>query len=314
MPILSVIMPVKDGTAYIEEAVRSLQSQALRDWELIVVDDRSTDDSARKAASAGVDDPRVRVVANPGRGQVQAINFGYGLVQGEWLKIMDADDLLAADFSDAFGSLSGAEASYHDALLLDGRPGTPPLLCVGPRFASMSLSESLRRVQVSPPRWSWTLKRRVADRVFPLPAELPSPHEDVFFGLMIKKHARVGYVPRPLYLYRQHAGQFYGGLFNFSPEAVTRRARAMLGIIDLVGRSEIVRDVEDAEALLAASRACFTLLGRDRLTWGDILRARLGLGARARVAVIRKAPRAASWMSRRRAVGKLKNQDLDQVS
>ncbi len=108
MPLLSVIMPVKDGEAYIEEAVRSLQSQAFREWELVVVDDHSADDSVLKAASAGGDDARVRVVANPGRGQVQAINFGYGLVGGEWLKIVDADDLLAADFSDAFGSLSGA--------------------------------------------------------------------------------------------------------------------------------------------------------------------------------------------------------------
>lgn len=302
MPILSVIMPVKDGAAYIEEAVRSLRSQALRDWELVVVDDRSSDDSARKAASAGEDDPRVRVVANPGRGQVQAINFGYGLVGGEWLKIVDADDLLAADFSDAFGSLAGAEASYHDALLLDGRPGGPSLLRVGPRFAAMSLAESLRRVQVSPPRWSWTLKRRVADRIFPLPADLPSPHEDVFFGLMIKKHARIGYVPRPLYLYRQHAGQFYGGLFNFSPEAVARRARAMLGIIELVGRSDIVRDVPDAAARLAASKTYFTLLGRDRLAWRDILLAGLSLREKARVAAIRKAPALAARLSRRRAL------------
>ena len=304
MPILSFIMPVRDGEAYIEEAVCSVRSQAVRDWELIIVDDHSSDGSALKAASAAGDDPRVRVVANPGRGQVQAINFGYGLVGGEWLKIVDADDLLAAGFSDAFGSLSGAEASYHDALLLDGRPGRPLLLRVGPRFAAMSLAESLRRVQVSPPRWSWTLKRRVADRVFPLPADLPSPHEDVFFGLMIKKHARVGYIPRPLYLYRQHAGQFYGGLFNFSPEAVARRARAMLGIIELVGRSDIVRDVPDAVARLASSKTYFSLLGRDRLSWKDILLAGLSLDEKARVAAIRKAPVLAARLSRRRALRK----------
>jgi glycosyltransferase involved in cell wall biosynthesis len=314
MPLLSVIMPVKDGAAYVDEAVRSLQAQALRDWELVVVDDHSADDTARIVRSLGGSDGRVALVENPGRGQVQAINFGFGLSRGDWLKIMDADDLLAPGFSDAFGRLAEAEATYHDALLLDGRPGPRRTLRVGPRFGAMSLADSLRRIQISPPRWSWTVARSVADRVLPLPADLPSPHEDVFLGLMIKKNARVSYVPRPLYLYRQHAGQFYGGLFNYSTPAVIRRARAMLGIIDLVGRSEIVRDVEDAEALLAASRACFILLGRDRLTWGDILRARLGLGARARVAVIRKAPRAASWMSRRRAVGKLKDQDSDQVS
>ena len=304
MPLLSFVMPVKDGASYIEEAVRSLQSQGLRDWELVVVDDHSADDSAGRAARLAASDGRIRVVANPGLGQVQAINFGYGFVRGDRLKIMDADDLLPAGFSEAFPRLAEADASYHDALLQDGTPGPARTLRVGPRFGNMSLAESLRQIQVSPPRWSWTVARRVADRVFPLPADLPSPHEDVFLGLLIKRIARVEYVPRPLYVYRQHAEQFYGGLFNFSSPAVIRRARAMLGIIDHIGRSEIARDVEDAAALLAASRTYFSLLGRDRLTWGDILRARLGFAAKSRLAVIRKAPAAASRLSRRRAVRK----------
>jgi glycosyltransferase involved in cell wall biosynthesis len=304
MPLVSFVMPVKDGAAFIEEAVRSLQAQALRDWELVVVDDHSTDDSARRAAAFAAADGRIRVAANPGRGQVQAINFGWGLARGDRLKIVDADDLLAAGFSEAFPLLAQAEASYHDALLLDARPGPLRVLRTGPRFGAMSLAESLRRIQVSPPRWSWTVARRVADRVFPLPPDLPSPHEDVFIGLMIKRHAPVVYVPRPLYLYRQHEGQFYGGLFNYAAPAVVRRARAMLGIIDFVGRSEITRDVEDAAALLAAPRTAFTLLGRDRLTWSDVFRARLSFAEKARVAVIRKAPAAASRLARRRAARK----------
>jgi len=65
MPLLSFVMPVKDGASYIEEAVRSLQSQALRDWELVVVDDHSADDSAGRAARLAASDGRIRVVANP---------------------------------------------------------------------------------------------------------------------------------------------------------------------------------------------------------------------------------------------------------
>ncbi len=304
MPQLSVIMPVRDGGPYIEDAVRSLRSQAFDDWELIVVDDRSADDTVRRAEALAASDGRVRVVSSPGRGQVQAINFGYGLVRGDWLKIMDADDLLDPGFSDEFADLKRQEASYHDARLLGPGPGDGGVLRVGRRFAAMSLDESLRRVLVSPPRWSWTLARRVADRVFPLPADLPSPHEDVFIGLMVKKRAPVAYVPRPLYVYRQHPGQFYGGLFNFSAPAVVRRARAMLGIIDHVGRSEIVSGIRNAEARLAASRTYFTLLGLDRPTWTAILRARLSPAEKARVAVIRKAPALAARLSRRRAVRK----------
>ncbi len=313
MPLLSFVMPVKDGAEHVEDAVRSIQAQALRDWELVVVDDRSADDTVRRVSALAAADDRVRVVANPGRGQVQAINCGYGHVRGGRIKIVDADDLLPAGFSEAWGRLTGAEASYHDALLLDAGAGGPAYLRVGPRFAALSLEQSLRRIQVSPPRWSWTLARGVADRIFPLPAGLPTPHEDVFLGLMIKKHARVDYVPLPLYVYRQHGGQFYGGLFNFSTPAVVRRAQAMSGIIDAVEESGIVGGFPDPAALLAGPRAYFELLGRERVTWADIARSGTGLAGKARVAVIRKAPRAASWLSRRRAVRKREGQLRDKT-
>jgi len=307
MPLLSVIMPVKNGAAYIGAAVRSLQAQALRDWEIVVVNDHSADDTAGIVRALGGSDGRITLVDNPGRGKVQAVNHGYGFCRGELLKVVDADDLLAPGFSAALGRLRAAPASYHDALLLDDRTGGLSRVRVGGRFASMSLERSLRRIRVSPPFWSWTLARDVADRVFPLPTEVPFPHEDVFFGLTIKKAARIAYVPLPLYVYRQHAGQAFGGLFDFSPALVGRRAAAMLGVIGAVEKSDIVRGFADPAGLLAASKEYFSLLGRERLAWKDIIRSRLGLAEKARVAVIRKAPGAASWLSRHRTAGRLRD-------
>ncbi|MCU0243458.1 MAG: glycosyltransferase family 2 protein [Acidobacteria bacterium] len=303
MPRLSLIMPVKDGAAFVEAAVGSLQAQDLRDWELVVVDDGSRDATARLVAALAAADPRVRLEASPGSGQVAAINRGFGLCGGDFVKVMDADDLLAPGFSAAWPRLAAEEASYHDALLLADAADRPGRLRVGPRFRDMDLETSLRRIRVSPPRWSWTLSRRVAERVFPLPEGLPTPHEDVFIGLAVKKAARVAYVPRPLYIYRQHPGQFYGGLFNHSAAAVARRAKAMAGVIDFVAGSGIVRGVADADGLLAGPRAYFDLLGRERVSWGDIARAPLGWADKVRAAVIRKAPGLASRLSRWRATG-----------
>lgn len=314
MPLLSFIMPVKDGGAYVGEAVRSLQEQALRDWELIVVDDHSADDTSAIVLALAASDGRIALVDNPGRGKVQAVNRGYGFCRGEFLKVVDADDLLAPGFSDAFARLRSAPATYHDALLLDDRTGGRSRIRVGGRYAAMSLEQSLRLIRISPPFWSWTLARAVADRVFPLPADVPFPHEDVFFGLTIKKASRVGYVPLPLYIYRQHPGQSYGGLFDFSPELVGRRAAAMLGVIGAVETSDLVRGFADPAGLLAASKAYFSLLGRDDLTWRDIIRARLGLAEKARLAIVRKAPRAASWLSRRRAATRLKDRSRENAS
>jgi glycosyltransferase involved in cell wall biosynthesis len=306
MPILTFIMPVRNGVSFIQAAVRSIREQSFRDWEMIVVDDHSTDGTSELVRSLLESDVRIRVVENPGFGQVQAINHGYTLCSGRYLKIIDSDDLLSPGFSAAFECLTSSEAVYHDALLWDEASGRLDRLCIGSRFQDLGLEQSLRRIMISPPRWSWTISRRVADRVFPLPAHLTSPHEDVYFGLMIKKNADVRYMPFPLYVYRQHGAQFYGGLFNFSPQAVTRRAEAMLRIIRIVEESDIVKDLPGSEKLLAFPRAYYSLLARSPLSMGDIFRSRLAVSEKARVAFIRKVPRLASWLSRQRALRRTK--------
>jgi len=306
MPILTFIMPVRNGVSFIQAAVRSIREQDVRDWEMIVVDDHSTDGTSELIRPLLESDVRIRVVENPGFGQVQAINHGYSLCSGKFLKIIDCDDLLTPAFSAAFERLTSSEAVYHDALLWDEPSGRFDRLRIGSRFQDLGLEQSLRRIMISPPRWSWTISRRVADRVFPLPAHLTSPHEDIYLGLMIKKYATVRYVPLPLYVYRQHGAQFYGGLFNFSPQAVTRRAEAMLRIIGMVEESNIVKDLPGSEKLLAFPRTYYSLLARVPLSMGDIFGSRLAVSEKARVALIRKAPLLASWLSRRRALKKAK--------
>jgi glycosyltransferase involved in cell wall biosynthesis len=311
MPRLSFIMPVKNGEPYVAQAVRSVERQPEKDWELIIVDDHSSDGTPGLLRELGREDPRIRIAENPGAGQVQAINHGYGLSSGGHLKIIDSDDLLAKDFSRNLDRVLSRGATYHDAFLFEGTSAVVDRLRVGSRFEELELPESLRRLMVSPPRWSWTFSREVGERVFPLPPDLPSPHEDVFLGLMIKKRSEVVHVPLPLYFYRQHPGQFYGGLFNFSREAVTRRAGAMLGIIKVIAASEIVEGLAGSDDLLDPSREYYGLLARRKLRWIDLLRARLPLSGKFRVAVVRKSPRLAAGLSRRRAVGKIKARSSD---
>jgi glycosyltransferase involved in cell wall biosynthesis len=312
MAILTFIMPVKDGAGFIQAAVRSVQEQDIQEWEMIIVDDHSTDGTSELIKTLSESDARIKVVENPGIGQVQAINHGYAFCTGKFLKIIDCDDLLAPAFSASFERLASSEAVYHDALLWDEPSGRFDQLCIGSRFQNMGFEQSLRRVMISPPRWSWTISRRIADQIFPLPASLTSPHEDVYLGLMIKKYTTVRYLPLPLYVYRQHGAQFYGGLFNFSFQAVTRRAEAMLLIIRKIGESDIVKDVPDSEKLLAFPRTYYSLLAHAPLSMIDIFGSRLTVSEKARIALIRKAPWLASRLSRWRTLRKVKK-DMIQV-
>lgn len=299
---LSFLMTAKDVEPYIREMLRSLQSQAFRDWELVVVDDHSTDGTAALLENEAARDPRLRVLRNPGRGQAQALNHGFGACSGRLLKVVDGDDFLPGSFSGHLERLAGEEASYHDAYLLqEGKHKLRPFR-VGPRFARMDMAECLRRIMILPPRWAWTFSRAAAERIFPLPPDLPSPHENVYLGLKLKQNSRVTYVSLPLYVYRERPGQFSGGLFNFSSGVVTWRAKAMLRVIELAKAEGVAGTGETAKGILEPSRVYYELLAKDRLPVTEILRTELGAGDKFRVALIRKAPGLASFISRRRVL------------
>ena len=89
---ISVVMAVYNGEKYLAEAARSILDQSFRDFELIIVNDGSTDGS-REIASA-LNDARVRLIDNPGnRGLPYSLNTGFAQAQGEYIARMDADDI-----------------------------------------------------------------------------------------------------------------------------------------------------------------------------------------------------------------------------
>ncbi|RWE73144.1 MAG: glycosyltransferase [Mesorhizobium sp.] len=97
LPTVSVIIPVRDGAPYIGEALQSILDQDLADIEVIVVDDGSSDDSAAIATSLGEGDGRVKVVANRGKGIVDALNMGIALARAPLVARMDGDDISLPD-------------------------------------------------------------------------------------------------------------------------------------------------------------------------------------------------------------------------
>ncbi len=95
-PLVSVIMPAYNCEAYVLEAVSSMLSQSFTDFELLVIDDGSTDSTPKLLES--VDDPRLRLVSNEhNMGLVGTLNRGLGLAVGRYIARMDADDVVVPE-------------------------------------------------------------------------------------------------------------------------------------------------------------------------------------------------------------------------
>ena len=94
MPRVSVVVPIFDVESYLEPCLASLAAQTVRDLEVVMVDDGSTDASARIAAGFAARDRRFRLIRQPNGGLGSARNTGVGAAGGEFLAFVDSDDLV----------------------------------------------------------------------------------------------------------------------------------------------------------------------------------------------------------------------------
>jgi FkbM family methyltransferase len=92
-PSISVLMPVHNCVRHVAAALRSVLRQTLRDFECLLIDDGSTDDTAAICAAVAGDDPRVRLVRKPNTGLVDTLNWGLMQARAPIVARMDGDDI-----------------------------------------------------------------------------------------------------------------------------------------------------------------------------------------------------------------------------
>jgi glycosyltransferase involved in cell wall biosynthesis len=96
-PQVSVLVPARNAAATLHACLDSISRQTARDWECIVVDDGSTDETSGVAQRFVGRDARFRLVTTPPRGLIPALNEGLAHCRGELIARMDADDVMRRD-------------------------------------------------------------------------------------------------------------------------------------------------------------------------------------------------------------------------
>lgn len=126
MDLISVVIPAFNAQAYLGDAVRSVLSQGWPHLEVIVVDNASTDDTARIARAFG---PPVQCHRSEPSGQAPTTNFGIRQATGAWLAFIDADDLWApgklARQMSAFATQPDLDAVFAHAANFSGTAPDP---------------------------------------------------------------------------------------------------------------------------------------------------------------------------------------------
>ena len=91
-PTVSVIMPIYNGATYVHDAVKSILVQTLQEFELIIIDNGSTDNT--KEVISNINDTRISILSNnQNKGISYSLNRGIRLATGKYIARMDHDDI-----------------------------------------------------------------------------------------------------------------------------------------------------------------------------------------------------------------------------
>ena len=127
---VSILIPAYNAAPTLSTALQSVQRQCHQNWECIVVDDGSTDDTYALARTMSTNDPRIRVISAPHSGLVNTLNRGIGYCTGEYVARMDADDWMhrqrisrQLEFMDTHPNVSavGAHVRLFPRAMTEGR-------------------------------------------------------------------------------------------------------------------------------------------------------------------------------------------------
>lgn len=97
MPLLSIIIPIYNAEKYLSRCITSIQSNTFSDWELILVDDGSTDNSGDICDTFSKKDGRIKAIHQQNSGQSKARNNGMSQAHGQYITFVDADDEISKD-------------------------------------------------------------------------------------------------------------------------------------------------------------------------------------------------------------------------
>ena len=96
--LVSIVTPCYNGSRYVAETIESVLAQTYEKWEMLIVDDGSKDNSAEIIRKYAEKDDRIRLIQQPNGGSANARNHGIREANGQYIALLDADDLWKPEF------------------------------------------------------------------------------------------------------------------------------------------------------------------------------------------------------------------------
>lgn len=210
-PVVSVLIASYNYGHFIGRTLDSVLAQSYRDFEVIVCDDGSTDDSREVATRYAGRDARIRLIEKENGGVASALNRAYQACRGDVVCLLDADDFFAPEKLErvvaCFQENSEVGLVLHAMQVVDGREQEQGRL---PAHGVCEEGWIAEKVGARGGRWrsmpasALAFRRTVAERLFPVPEATFRSEADGFLVMLAPLLTTVGFLPEVLAGYRLH--------------------------------------------------------------------------------------------------------------
>ncbi len=215
-PLISVLMPNYNYARYLPQAVQSVLTQTYDNWELIICDDGSTDNSVELLRAYAAKDPRITIITKENGGVASALNAAFAASRGEILCILDSDDWFISNKLErvlqAFQSDLDPGFVVHKMVIVD----TFGRLMTFPTLSKLDRGDISTAVYRRGGRWrlmpasAQCLRRELAEVIFPIPESLFRTSADSYIGIIAPLLTTIESVNEVLGCYRIHGSNTTG--------------------------------------------------------------------------------------------------------
>jgi succinoglycan biosynthesis protein ExoO len=258
-PKVSVITPAYKAARYIGQAIESVQAQTLTDWEMIIVDDASPDETA-EVVKRYLDDPRIKLIRSErNRGECGARNLALEAARGEWVAPLDADDWFAPQRLERlwqFAQEKGAILVADLQLRIDDNGQT----------YGVAFSDTLRPPK-TPTRYSvrdylrehisiqpFFLRQHALNHNLRYPEGIVLGGDHIFQTQLLLKGAELWILPEPTYYYRIHPNSMFSAVGG-STEKINTLFERLLQLDEIRNNPELIRCVQaDRQRMLLTDK------------------------------------------------------------
>lgn len=282
-PLVSVIVANYNYGRYLAEMVDSVVGQTYGNWELLICDDGSTDDSRSILDRLAQRDPRIRVFHKPNGGQASAWNLAFAHARGSVISFLDADDWFSPRKVEAvvaaFRRNSAAGLVYHQLQITDEfrQPWGLPLPSRMPSgwLGTVALKQCGYVFQATTSLLA--VRREVAERLFPVPEVFRRGSGDAYLGHTAAFITEIAVIPGVLGYYRRHGRNYTAARGVLDAAAMRTKIGEILAVLRQQDRflrttfgPELASRVRfgDMQPLWEQMGAVYVLEGRPRLIAG----------------------------------------------